>query len=215
MWLVAGLGNPGPSYARHRHNAGFQLLDRIADDYRVPSWRQKHKSEISEWVLQDEKILLCKPQTFMNKSGDAVAAVAQFYQIPPERILVAHDELDLLPAKIRIKQGGGHGGHNGLRDIDRHLGKDYWRLRIGIGHPGDKNLVHNYVLHDFGKEEAAAMHRLYETISAELPLFITQGHEALMSKVALRLQPPKEKTLKEITEPKAKKPKERKEANGL
>lgn len=185
MWLIAGLGNPGGGYAGNRHNVGFMLADELAGHYRFSSYSSKHQSQLAQGEIAGEKIFLCKPQSFMNLSGGAVAAVAKFHKILPERVLVLHDELDLPLGKIRIKQGGGHGGHNGLRDIDRHLGQNYWRMRIGIGHPGHKDAVHHYVLSDFGKQEKTLLELLLRTLSEELPVLLAQGHEAYMTKIAL------------------------------
>lgn len=190
MWLLVGLGNPGAAYQHHRHNVGFMLVDAVADRYNATSWKSKFSSHYTEALIDGEKVLLCKPQTFMNLSGKAVGEISRFYQIEPANILVLHDELDLLPCKIRIKQGGGHGGHNGLRDIDRHIGKEYWRLRFGIGHPGDKNRVHDYVLTPFAKAEQSAVADTIDTISRHIALMWSQGHEALMSKIALASAPP-------------------------
>lgn len=185
MWLIAGLGNPGGGYQGNRHNAGFMLADVLAQRFAFSPYRSKHQSQLAEGEIAGEKVLLCKPQTFMNLSGGSVAAVAHFYKIPPEHVLALHDELDLPLGKVRAKLGGGHGGHNGLRDIDRHLGQDYWRLRIGIGHPGDKDAVHAYVLNDFSAEEKKRIAPLLETLADAMPVFFTQGHEAYMSKIAL------------------------------
>lgn len=185
MWLIAGLGNPGGGYAGNRHNVGFMLADALARRYGFPAFSSKHQSQLAQGEIAGEKIFLCKPQTFMNLSGGAVAAVAKFHKIPPEQVLVLHDELDLPLGKVRIKQGGGHGGHNGLRDIDRHLGQNYWRMRIGIGHPGHKDVVHSYVLSDFGKQENTTLEPLLAALSDQLPLFFLQGHEAYMTKIAL------------------------------
>jgi PTH1 family peptidyl-tRNA hydrolase len=190
VWLLVGLGNPGAAYQHHRHNVGFMLLDEVAKRYGANSWKSKFSSHYNDCMIGGEKVLLCKPQTFMNLSGKAVSEITHFYQIELDHILVLHDELDLMPCKIRIKLGGGHGGHNGLRDIDRHVGKDYWRLRFGIGHPGDKNRVHDYVLSPFAKDEQMAVSDTIDTISRNIALMWNQGAEALMSKIALASAPP-------------------------
>src|SRR5947209_6789165 len=153
MRLVVGLGNPGARYARNRHNIGFVRADAAARRYGFSAWRDRFKGELAEGTLVGEKRLLLKPQTFMNDSGEAVLAAMSFYKIRPEEVLVIHDELDLRPGKVRVKRGGGSAGHNGLRSIDALIGPDYWRLRIGIGHPGIKELVHPYVLQNFPAEE--------------------------------------------------------------
>ncbi len=153
MFLFAGLGNPGPKYAGNRHNIGFMAVDAIVRRHRLSPWRRRFQGAVSEGEIAGEKVLALLPETFMNESGRAVAEAAKFYKIPLENIFVFHDELDLPPAKIRVKKGGGNAGHNGLRSITAQCGNDYWRVRLGIGHPGDKSLVHSYVLNDFGKAE--------------------------------------------------------------
>ncbi|HEY1299758.1 MAG TPA: aminoacyl-tRNA hydrolase, partial [Stellaceae bacterium] len=153
MRLLVGLGNPGARYARNRHNIGFLALDAIARRYRLPDFRNRFKGELTEGPIGGDKRLLLKPQTFMNDSGDSVLAAASFYKIPPAEIVVIHDEIDLQPGKLRVKRGGGNAGHNGLRSIDARLGPDYWRVRIGVGHPGVKELVQPYVLQNFPADE--------------------------------------------------------------
>ena len=192
MWLIAGLGNPGSKYAGNRHNIGFMVADEIARQHRFSSWSQKFSAHLCEGTVAGQKILLIKPQTYMNLSGQSVGEASSYFKIDPDHVLVLHDELDLLPAKVRVKQGGGHGGHNGLKDIDRHIGKDYWRARIGIGHPGDKDLVHDYVLSDFSKEHKQDMTRLGDAMARSLSLFFEQGHEAWMSNIALLAPTPKQ-----------------------
>ena len=146
MQLWVGLGNPGGQYALHRHNVGFMAADTIAEVHGFSPVQKKFQGWVQEGRIGGEKILLLKPATFMNRSGQAIQALASFYKFTPEEILVAHDELDLPPGTARLKRGGGHGGHNGLRSAHQHLGEQYARLRIGIGHPGNKDLVHDYVL---------------------------------------------------------------------
>ncbi|MAR55873.1 MAG: aminoacyl-tRNA hydrolase [Rickettsiales bacterium] len=186
MHLIAGLGNPGPSYAGHRHNIGFILCDALHAAYGFPAWTSKFNALLSKGLIAGKPVLLCKPQTFMNKSGQAVGETARFFQIAPDQVWVLHDELDLPLAKIRVKLGGGHGGHNGLRDIDRHLGKDYWRLRFGIDHPGHKDQVSPYVLSDFAKSEQQEVAYRVDDIVRDLPIWLQDGHEAFMTKLALR-----------------------------
>lgn len=155
--LIVGLGNPGSEYADTRHNLGFWFVDRLADELKIQLAPQ---GKFFGWIARDGERWLLKPTTFMNRSGQAVVAVARFYRIAPEEILVVHDELDLPPGGIRLKQGGGNGGHNGLKDIQAHLGTpDFWRLRLGIGHPGDRNEVINYVLKAPRKEELQEIDR--------------------------------------------------------
>ena len=153
MRILTGLGNPGKKYANNRHNIGFMVLDAIADAHSFTPWREKFQGLISEGTVQGQKILLLKPHTFMNLSGVSVQAAAKFYKVASQDIVVLHDELDLPPGKIKMKKAGGHAGHNGLRSITQHMGADFWRLRIGIGHPGDKNRVSGYVLSDFAKSD--------------------------------------------------------------
>lgn len=189
MWLIAGLGNPGPAYARQRHNAGFMALDAIAHAYGAGAWADKYKSELAKATIAGEACLLAKPQTFMNRSGEALQAIMAFHKIPPAQVLVLHDELDLPLGKLRLKQGGGHGGHNGLRSIDAAVGKDYWRLRIGIGHPRDnkdeRREVHDYVLSPFTQDEAMRMQGIAEAIAREIPMFFSHSPEGMMTKLAL------------------------------
>ena len=153
MRLFVGLGNPGAKYARNRHNIGFMAVEQIASDNGFGPWRSKFQGQISEGALGREKVLLLKPETFMNKSGHSVGAAAQFYKLAPTDIYVFHDELDLAPGKCRVKTGGGHAGHNGLRSIHGAITPDYNRIRIGIGHPGHKDAVPGYVLRDFAKAD--------------------------------------------------------------
>lgn len=158
LYAIVGLGNPGDEYARTRHNAGFWWVDALAARARTPLRREaKFHGELARITIADCDVLLLKPGTFMNRSGQAVQALAQFYKIAPENILIAHDELDLPAGKMRLKLGGGHGGHNGLRDVHRVIGANYRRLRIGIGHPGDKTLVLNYVLGRPSRDDSDAI----------------------------------------------------------
>ena len=170
MLLIVGLGNPGGQYALNRHNIGFMAADAISRRHGFSPWRQRFQALVSEGVLQGRKVLLMKPQTFMNESGRAVAEATRFHKIPNVDVIVLHDELDLPPGKIRMKQGGGHGGHNGLRSITAHLGDDYRRLRLGIGHPGAKELVHGYVLHDFARPDGAWVNPLLDAIADNVGL---------------------------------------------
>lgn len=153
MLLLAGLGNPGAKYAGNRHNIGFMAVDALVRRHGLSPWRRRFQGAVSEGEIAGEKVIALLPETFMNESGRAVAEAMRFYKIPLDKVLVFHDELDLPPAKIRIKKGGGNAGHNGLRSITAQCGNDYWRVRLGIGHPGDRTLVHGYVLNDFAKSE--------------------------------------------------------------
>lgn len=169
--LIAGLGNPGSKYEQTRHNAGFWLVEEIArlkDAHFRPE--SKFSGEVCKVVLEGRDVWLLKPDTFMNRSGLAVQKLASFYKIPVENILVAHDELDLEPGTARLKTGGGHGGHNGLRDIIAHLGKEFHRLRIGIGHPGDRSQVVDYVLHRASQDEQISIDNSIDDALRVLPL---------------------------------------------
>lgn len=187
LWLVAGLGNPGPSYAGHRHNIGFMAIDRLVEAYRLTSQGSKFSSHCWRGTINGAEIIALKPQTFMNRSGIAVGEAARFFKIPPERVVVIHDELDLLPSKLRVKFGGGHGGHNGLKDIDRGHGQDYWRIRLGIGHPGRKEMVHSHVLSDFSKEEWAQEEPLLDATVRYFPELLAGHPDKFMNAVALQL----------------------------
>ena len=164
--LIAGLGNPGAEYQNNRHNAGFWFVDYLANKCRAEfKTHTKLKSAICNITLSGQSARLVKPNVYMNISGQALAAVVHFYKLSMEQVLVVHDEIDFETAKMRIKYGGGHGGHNGLLDIIRHLGKDFWRLRIGIGHPGSKDKVASYVLTDPKTEERLAIEAYFSTLS--------------------------------------------------
>jgi PTH1 family peptidyl-tRNA hydrolase len=177
MQLFAGLGNPGRDYAGNRHNIGFMAIDAIARRHSFPPFRKRFLAETTEGAVGSEKVLLVKPQTFMNDSGQALAQAARFFKLTLGDINVLHDELDLAPSKLRVKTGGGNAGHNGLRSISAHLGNDYRRIRLGIGHPGDKALVHNYVLSDFARSELPWVEALCDIIADTIGLII-QGDEA-------------------------------------
>ncbi len=192
MWLVVGLGNPGKKYEHNRHNLGFLAVDAIAGKYHASPWAKKFNGMISEGreARGEEWLYFLKPQTFMNLSGESVAAAARFYKIPPEKILVFYDELDLLPGKLRVKQSGGNGGHNGIKSIDAHMGDNSWRIRLGIGHPGDKDRVSDYVLSDFSKEEWQTQEKMIDAVKEAFPLLIESDTAGFMNKVALILNPP-------------------------
>jgi PTH1 family peptidyl-tRNA hydrolase len=191
MRLVVGLGNPGTRYARNRHNIGFRSVEAIARRYGFPAFRSRFKGELAEGVIAGERCLLLRPQTFMNDSGESVLAAMSFYKIPPAEIVVIHDELDLRPGKVRVKRGGGNAGHNGLRSIDALIGADYWRVRIGIGHPGIRELVHPYVLENFtADEERLIVAPLLDAVAETIPLLLEGAPDAFMSEVARRFTPP-------------------------
>lgn len=185
MWLLVGLGNPGDKYKNNRHNVGFMVIDQIADDNGITNFKSKFNGEIAEGTIAGQKLALLKPMTFMNESGISVRKAADFYKITPENIIVFHDELDLQPFKIKVKKGGGTGGHNGLKSIDAHLGdKEYWRVRIGIGHPGDKNRVSGYVLSDYSKEEQKFLPDWIYVLSKNVNHLVYGNKDDYMTKVS-------------------------------
>src|SRR5258707_14081898 len=191
MRLGVGLGNPGARYARNRHNIGFVIADAIARRYGFSAFRDRFKGELAEGAIPGERRLLLEPQTCMNVSGESVLAAMSFYKIRPEEIAVIHDELDLRPGKLRVKRGGGHAGHNGLRSIDALIGPDYWRVRVGIGHPGVKELVHPYVLQNFPDDEVKSwVVPLVDAVAETIPLLVGGAPDAFMSEVARRFAPP-------------------------
>ncbi len=194
MLLFVGLGNPGPQYADHRHNIGFMAVDAIASRLHFPAFRQKFSGLISEGSLGGEKVLLLKPQTFMNNSGKSVGDAMRFYKLKPENVTVFYDELDLVPGRIRTKRGGGAAGHNGIRSIDDHIGKDYRRIRLGIGHPGDRERVRSHVLGDFAKADAVWLEPLLEALAESATHLTETDDNKFSTAVALRLQPPKPQT---------------------
>jgi peptidyl-tRNA hydrolase, PTH1 family len=191
MRLVVGLGNPGSRYARNRHNIGFMAVDAIARRHRYPGFRSRFKGELGEGSIEGERVLLLKPQTFMNASGESVGEAARFFRILPSEVFVIHDEIDLRPGKVRAKRGGGSAGHNGLRSIDALFGADYWRVRIGVGHPGIKELVQPYVLQNFpGEELTGWVEPLLDAIAETILLLVNGAPDAFMSEVARRCAPP-------------------------
>ncbi len=191
MLLVVGLGNPGPEHAYHRHNIGFMAVDDIVHRHGFSPFRARFQGRLAEGRLAGDKALVLKPMTFMNRSGQAVGEAMRYFKLTPEQVVVVYDELDLAPGKCRVKRGGGSGGHNGIRSIDRHIGQDYWRVRLGIGHPGHKDRVHGYVLHDFGKAEEDWLDPLLEAVAEAFPLIAEGEPEKFMTRVAILTQPPK------------------------
>jgi PTH1 family peptidyl-tRNA hydrolase len=175
MKLIVGLGNPGPQYAQTRHNVGFLALDAIADHFHFSEFKAKKSSLMAEGEIGQEKVILLKPLSYMNLSGIPTSELARFFKISPEHIYVLHDDLDLPFGKIKVKQGGGHAGHNGLKSLDAHIGNNYWRVRIGIGHPGQKELVTPYVLSDFSKSESAELPSLLESIAEQIPALLSHN----------------------------------------
>lgn len=193
MLLVVGLGNPGPGYAGNRHNVGAMVVEEIVRQHRFSAYRKRFRGDLAEGNLAGEKILVLRPSTYMNESGVSVQGAMAFYKIPPEDIIVVHDELDLVPGKVRVKLGGGHGGHNGLRDITHHIGANFRRVRVGIGHPGDKHLVEGYVLRDFFKEERPMIDKVVDAVAANFALLIEDRASNFMSRVADAVHPPRPK----------------------
>jgi PTH1 family peptidyl-tRNA hydrolase len=188
MHIIAGLGNPGRQYAGHRHNVGFMAADAIHRRHGFSPWTKKFSALISDGRIGQEKVLLIKPQTFMNLSGQAVGEAMRFYKCAPEDITVFYDELDLAPGKVRVKTGGGNGGHNGIKSLDQHCTKNYRRVRIGIGHPGAKELVTPYVLGDFSKADQEWLTPLLDAIADNAGLLIQGDESGFMNKVSLAVQ---------------------------
>ncbi len=189
MLLWVGLGNPEPGMARNRHNIGFMAVDTIAIRHGFGPWRARFKGLAAEGTVAGEKVLALKPQTYMNASGESVQAAAAFFKLPPGAITVFHDELDLVPGKLRVKLGGGAAGHNGLRSMDRMLGTpEYWRVRLGIGHPGVKDRVLGHVLGDFAAQDRDWLIPLLDAVADAAALLVTGEPEAFMSRVAQAMQ---------------------------
>lgn len=185
MLIFAGLGNPGSRYAGNRHNIGFMALDEIARRHRASPWRARFQAQASEATIGSEKIVLLKPQTYMNESGRSIGEAARFFKVEPADVIVFHDELDLAPAKLRIKLGGGNAGHNGLRSTTAAIGNEYRRVRMGIGHPGLKELVHAYVLNDFGKAEGSWVEDLCTACADNAELLAKHDDAGFQNKVHL------------------------------
>lgn len=187
MHLFVGLGNPGEKYRNTRHNIGFMALDRISDKAGGASWKDKFHAQIGEVRLDGKKVFLLKPQTFMNQSGQAVGEAMRFHNLSPAEVTVFHDELDLPTGKCRAKIGGGHAGHNGLRSLHQHIGPEYNRIRLGIGHPGDKKLVSHYVLHDFAKADQDWLNQLLDRVAVAASLLAQGDQSGFMNRVALKV----------------------------
>ena len=201
MRLFVGLGNPGAKYAGNRHNIGFMAVDRIAADHGFVPWKRAFHGAMAEGRLGNEKVGLLKPETFMNLSGQSVQAAVAFYKLALNEVVVLHDELDLAPGKLRVKQGGGHAGHNGLRSIHAALGEGYGRVRLGIGHPGHKDAVAAYVLHDFAKADADWLDDLLRGVSEGAVALAAGDLIRFQNAVALRTAPPRSSTGETRTEP--------------
>ena len=197
MKIVVGLGNPGETYARHRHNVGFMVTDVIHESYDFGPWRRRFLGALSEGTLGRRKTYLLKPATFMNESGRSVRDAAQFFKIPLDAIVVIHDEIDLAAAKLRAKTGGGDAGHNGLRSITAALGANYRRVRVGVGHPGEKERVHGHVLQNFSKADETWLVPLLSAMAEAAPFLAKDDDAGFMNKVAVTLNPPVKKPLPE------------------
>jgi len=189
MKLIVGLGNPGAKYQHNRHNIGFMAVDRIAADHGFGPWRARFQGEIAEGRLGTERVSLLKPATFMNLSGQSVGEAMRYLKLDPADVIVLHDELDLAPGKVRLKLGGGHAGHNGLRSLHQHIGDGYRRLRLGIGHPGHKDRVAGYVLSDFAKAEEDGLDDLLRGISDGAEALVSGDDARFMNAVAARTAP--------------------------
>lgn len=193
MLLLAGLGNPGPRYADNRHNIGFMAVDAIVRRHSFSPWRNRFQADCAEGRLGGEKVLALKPRTYMNESGRAIGEALRFFKLEPQDVIVIYDEIDLAPGKIRVKQGGGAGGHNGIRSIESHIGKDFWRVRLGIGHPGQKDLVHGHVLSDFAKSDKVWLEKLLDAVADEIPALVEGDAPRFMSRVSEIMNPPRKK----------------------
>jgi PTH1 family peptidyl-tRNA hydrolase len=192
MFVLVGLGNPGGKYALNRHNIGFMAVDSIADTYRFPPFKMKFSAMVSEGTIGDHKVLLCKPMTYMNLSGQPVGDLIRFYKVSPDHVYVIHDDLDLEPGQIKVKIGGGNGGHNGLKSLDQHIGKDYWRVRLGIGHPGrfskGEDLVTNYVLSNFGRADEEWLTSILRAVCEEADTLFGSEPGIWLTKIAENLK---------------------------
>lgn len=200
MKLFVGLGNPGAKYARNRHNIGFMALDTLASDHGFGPWRTKFQGEVAEGRLGTEKVWLLKPTTYMNNSGQSVGEAMRFWKVDLSDLTVFHDELDLAPGKVRVKQGGGHAGHNGLRSIHAHMGAEYERVRLGVGHPGHKDRVSGYVLSDFAKAEEGWLDDVLRGISDGAAELAKGDSGRFLNAVALRVAPPRSSKSKPAAE---------------
>ena len=185
MYLLVGLGNPGKEYERTRHNIGFMIIDHLVKEFGFTPDKNKFKAIVNTGSIADKTLLTLKPTTFMNRSGISVAEAIKFYKIPLSNIMVFHDDIDLAPGKIKLKTGGGHGGHNGLRDIDLYIGKEYKRIRVGIGHPGDRDKVSGYVLSNFSSEEELQFQHIITSIAKNFS-YVLNNEDALFIQNLIR-----------------------------
>ena len=189
MRLLVGLGNPGTEYKNHRHNIGFMAAEEISAAFSFSAWQKKFHGRICVGEIAGEKVFILLPDTYMNASGKAVQAASAFHKITPENVIVLHDEIEIAPRKIRIKQGGGHGGHNGLKSIDDAIGKEYWRLRLGIGRPPHPEMdVADYVLSNFNAEEKKWLKPFLKSVAQHFPLMLAGNPSELMNRVTLDLK---------------------------
>ncbi len=193
MLLLVGLGNPGARYENHRHNVGFMAIDRIVEEWGFAASRSRFRSEAAEGSIGGVRVLTLKPQTYMNNSGEAVGEAVRFYKMSVDDVIVIHDELDLAAAKVRVKKGGGVAGHNGLRSLAAHIGPDFWRVRVGIGHPGQKDRVSGHVLGNFSKQDADWLDPMLKAFTEAAPLLVKRDDAGFMNKIALALNPPRKK----------------------
>jgi PTH1 family peptidyl-tRNA hydrolase len=193
MRLLVGLGNPGPGYAGHRHNIGAMAADAIHRRHGFGPWKARFHGYAAEGMVDGVRVLALKPATYMNRSGEAVQAALQFYKLAPEDVVVIYDEIDLKPGQIRVKKGGGAAGHNGIRSIDAHIGPEFWRVRLGVGHPGAPELVHRYVLQDFAKAERPWLEKMLDAVAEAFPLLAQGDDSRFVNKVLVLTQPPRPK----------------------
>jgi len=194
MLLLVGLGNPGPEHARHRHNVGFMAVERIASRHGFQPFRRRFRGEAADGRLADDRTLILKPLTYMNESGRAVGEAMRFYKLAPEDVVVFYDEIDLAPGKVRVKRGGGTAGHNGIRSIAAHIGPDFRRVRIGVGHPGHKDRVIGYVLSNFAVAERAGLEDLLDAIADAAPMLAEGGDDRFQTRVAYLTRAPEDET---------------------
>lgn len=194
MKLIVGLGNPGSKYARNRHNIGYMALDQIAADHGFGPWKSKHQGVFSEGRLGTDKAILLKPETYMNNSGQSVQSAMRFYKLEPSDVIVFHDEIDLAPGKVRCKSGGGHAGHNGLRSVHAHIGAEYDRVRMGVGHPGHKDAVPGYVLRDFPKADEDWLDDVLRGVSDGIGDLVAGDTGKFLNAIGMRVNPPRSGT---------------------
>jgi PTH1 family peptidyl-tRNA hydrolase len=199
MRLLVGLGNPGAEYARNRHNIGFLAVEAIAERYRFTPWRARFQGLLAEGHIEGAKVIVLKPTTYMNLSGQSVGEAARFFKLAPKDVIVIYDEIELAPGKVKVKQGGGSAGHNGIKSIDAHLGVDYWRVRLGVGRPDTKEKVVGHVLQNFAKSDEEWLSKLLVSVAKATPFMIDGDENKFMTKVALLTKPPSEKSVAEKT----------------